>query len=243
MATPYRQFHWLYLCFVNSWLMLAPSFLCADWTMGTVPLIDTLTDPRNLATVATFISITALGLYAISGSKKSHKIVIFALALIVFPYIPASNLFFPVGFVVAERILYVPSMGFSMLVTFGLWQVIQRSPKFDTMMTIVVGFLLLSHSAKTLSRNRDWISDVSLFTSAIRINPHNGKLYNNLGHEYERLDNLTQAEELFRTASVKQPDDVGAFINLGRVLKAQTRLEEAEEVVNPRTVVVSLLRK
>lgn len=232
MATPYRQFHWLYLCFVNSWLMLAPSFLCADWTMGTVPLIHTLSDPRNLATLATFVSISALGLYAISGSNKSQKIVIFALALVIFPYIPASNLFFPVGFVVAERILYVPSMGFSMLVTFGLWQVTQRGPKLETVTTITVGFLLLSHSAKTLSRNRDWVSDVALFTSAIRINPQNGKLYNNLGHEYERLDNLTQAEELFRTASVKQPDDVGAFINLGRVLKAQTRFEEAEEVTN-----------
>ena len=31
------------------------------------------------------------------------------------PFIPASNLFFPVGFVVAERVLYVLSMGFCIL--------------------------------------------------------------------------------------------------------------------------------
>ena len=40
-------------------------------------------------------------------------------SLLVLPFIPASNLFFPVGFVVAERILYTPSMGFSMLVALG----------------------------------------------------------------------------------------------------------------------------
>ena len=38
----------------------------------------------------------------------------------VLPFIPASNLFFPVGFVVAERVLYMPSMGFCMLVALGV---------------------------------------------------------------------------------------------------------------------------
>ena len=37
----------------------------------------------------------------------------------VLPFIPASNLFFPVGFVVAERILYTPSFGFCLLVALG----------------------------------------------------------------------------------------------------------------------------
>lgn len=42
-----------------------------------------------------------------------------SLSLMILPFVPASNLFFPVGFVVAERILYTPSMGFSMLVALG----------------------------------------------------------------------------------------------------------------------------
>jgi hypothetical protein len=37
----------------------------------------------------------------------------------VLPFIPAANLFFAVGFVVAERVLYTPSMGFCMLVALG----------------------------------------------------------------------------------------------------------------------------
>ena len=35
------------------------------------------------------------------------------------PFLPASNLFFRVGFVVAERVLYLPSAGYCMLLTFG----------------------------------------------------------------------------------------------------------------------------
>lgn len=48
----------------------------------------------------------------------------------VFPFLPASNLFFPVGFVIAERILYIPSMGFCLLVAYG-WTRVYSSNKYD----------------------------------------------------------------------------------------------------------------
>ena len=44
---------------------------------------------------------------------------VMAVAWLILPFIPASNIFFPVGFVVAERILYLPSMGFSLIVSIG----------------------------------------------------------------------------------------------------------------------------
>lgn len=42
-----------------------------------------------------------------------------ALALLVLPFLPASNLLFYVGFVVAERILYLPSVGFCLCIGIG----------------------------------------------------------------------------------------------------------------------------
>ncbi len=198
--------------------------------MGTIPLITSLTDLRNLATISTFVVITALGLYGITGVTRARNSVIFALSLLIFPYIPASNLFFPVGFVVAERILYVPSMGFSMLVAMGIWTLWTRSKLTGYLAKLGLFWLLLCHSVRTLARNRDWHSDETLFTSAVGTNPHNGKVYNNLGHEYERMENFSFAEELFRRASEIQPDDIGSFINLGRVLKALERYEESEKV-------------
>ena len=199
--------------------------------MGTIPLITSVTDPRNLATAATFTVITVLGVYGISKSKRTNNVVIFALSLIIFPFVPASNLFFPVGFVVAERILYVPSMGFCMLVALGVWLIKKNGGVFNYLTTIGLLYLLATHSAKTALRNRDWYSDITLFTSAVQSNPHNGKVYNNLGHEYERMGNYSAAEYFFRSASKIQPDDIGAFINLGRILKAEERFKESEEVI------------
>lgn len=55
----------------------------------------------------------------LDGSLRK-RIVLLALSMIIIPFIPATNLFFPVGFVIAERILYIPSMGFCILVSLGI---------------------------------------------------------------------------------------------------------------------------
>ena len=66
--------------------------------------------------------------------------------------------------------------------------------------------------------------------SAIAINPDNGKLYNNLGHNHEARGEYETAERLFRRAVKVQLDDIGAYINLGRALRALGRDQEAEMV-------------
>ena len=209
--------------------------------MGTVPLINSLIDPRNLLTILTFTGLAHLAWYSITGdddcpgpsagSKSYRQGVLFALSILVFPFLPASNLLFPVGFVVAERVLYIPSMGYSILIAIGSYRLTSISSKFTRLATqIGLGYLLIFHTIKTIDRNRDWRSNIDLFTSAIKINTNNAKLYSNLGHEYEQLMNYSYAESLYRTAIEIQNDDIGAFINLGRILKAQGKLIEAEKV-------------
>ena len=51
-----------------------------------------------------------------------------ALALIVVLFLPASNLFFRVGFVIAERNLYLPSVGFCMLLVLGVRRICAKFP-------------------------------------------------------------------------------------------------------------------
>ncbi|GIX67400.1 transmembrane and TPR repeat-containing protein 1 [Caerostris extrusa] len=51
--------------------------------------------------------------------SDAHSILLY-LCVLVLPFLPASNMFVTVGFVVAERVLYIPSIGFCILVTFGL---------------------------------------------------------------------------------------------------------------------------
>ena len=91
------------------------------------------------------------------------------MALMIFPFIPASNLFFPVGFVVAERVLYTPSAGYCMLVALG-WQrmhesyngVQQKRAKsakaaLRVGLNAFVALMLIAFSFKTALRNYDWL--------------------------------------------------------------------------------------
>ena len=85
--------------------------------------------PRNLATLAFYFALGAAlvtrvwpllpgfhqGKVARSRSRRSGRLVALCLSLMALPFLPASNLFFYVGFVVAERVLYIPSAGFCLL--------------------------------------------------------------------------------------------------------------------------------
>ena len=202
--------------------------------MDTIPRISSLADPRNLLTLATFTAIAFLGSYSVTGSGRHRKAVLFSLSLMVFPFLPATNLFFPVGFVIAERILYLPSMGFCMLVGYGAWHVHNNSSgKTSTLPLIVklgLAYLLLFHAAKVVYRNRDWESNFTLYHSAVKIIPRNGKMLGNLGIEYDTNGNRSFAEIFFKKAIEVEPTYVTAYSNLGYILRGENRIAESIEV-------------
>jgi tetratricopeptide (TPR) repeat protein len=84
---------------------------------------------------------------------------------------------------------------------------------------------------KTQSRNNEWKNELSLFSSAIKVNPNNAKLYNNIGHYYERLKNYSKAYEYFKLASDHQSDDLGSQINIARTLINLGEEEKAEQLL------------
>jgi len=146
-----RLLTYSYVNAYNAWLLVYPSGLCHDWSMGSIPLIETIADVRNMVTFSVIFSIAVLVIYAtityksppsdkqddrvITHVEKSDcqsrlKInVLFSLFMTILPFVPASNLLFPVGFVIAERILYLPSMGYCLLVAMGfnVFKTVRRS--------------------------------------------------------------------------------------------------------------------
>lgn len=74
-STPTRQLTFNYLLPVNAWLLLNPSELCCDWTMGTIPLVESLLDPRNLATLVFYGLLSFLAFHSLWYGHSSAKIV------------------------------------------------------------------------------------------------------------------------------------------------------------------------
>merc|ERR1712050_425762 len=54
-----------------------------------------------------------------------------SLALLVVPFLPASNILFPVGTVIGERLLYIPSAGFCLAVIVWLHRMYSSTESSD----------------------------------------------------------------------------------------------------------------
>ena len=215
--TPYRQLHRAYLVFFNLQLLFSPSPLSAEYAMNTIPPISSLLDYRNGLTLLTFAALALLTLVSlVTRDWKWRCTFITSLGLMVFPFLPASNLFFPVGFVVAERVLYLPSMGFCMLVALGAWRLHHSHPTF---VKVGILYLLLIHSTKTVVRNRDWYSSLSLFQSAVSVYPTNAKMWTNFASQLEQDGNQTLAIHMLKKAILVEPHFITAHINMAYNLR------------------------
>ncbi|XP_064877201.1 protein O-mannosyl-transferase TMTC1-like [Oncorhynchus nerka] len=105
-----RFLTYCYLLAFNAWLLLSPAVLCYDWQVGSIPLVESLWDMRNVAALLLGVVMVALCLHCVMSLQRlENREVLLGVLFLVFPFIPASNLFFRVGFVVAERVLYMPS--------------------------------------------------------------------------------------------------------------------------------------
>ena len=89
--------------------LLYPFRLCYDHGHDCVPRVERLLDPINAWTVLLYATIFACVNHAIVCRSRP---MLWALALLIIPFVPASHIFFPIGTIVGERLLYLPSAGF-----------------------------------------------------------------------------------------------------------------------------------
>ncbi|XP_074126747.1 protein O-mannosyl-transferase TMTC1 isoform X4 [Sminthopsis crassicaudata] len=217
-----------YLLAFNSWLLLAPITLCYDWQVGSIPLIETIWDIRNLATLLLVVVMLFLILHCLTAFKNlEQNEVLVGLLFLVFPFLPASNLFFNVGFVVAERVLYMPSMGYCILFVHGLNKLYSWLNRCGTTTLIMSTLLLLLlFSCKTVKQNEIWLSRESLFRSGVETLPHNAKVHYNYANFLKDQGRNEEAIYHYKTALKLYPHHASALNNLGTLTKDRTEAKE-----------------
>ncbi|XP_036721550.1 protein O-mannosyl-transferase TMTC1 isoform X1 [Balaenoptera musculus] len=210
-----------YLLAFNVWLLLAPVTLCYDWQVGSIPLVETIWDTRNLATVLLAVVMALLSLHCLAAFKRlEHREVLVGLLFLVFPFIPASNLFFRVGFVVAERVLYMPSMGYCILFVHGMSKLCTWLHRCGAAtLSVSTVLLLLLFSWKTMKQNEIWLSRESLFRSGVQTLPHNAKVHYNYANFLKDQGRNREAIYHYRTALKLYPRHASALNNLGTLTR------------------------
>ncbi|XP_033290975.1 protein O-mannosyl-transferase TMTC4 isoform X3 [Orcinus orca] len=227
-----RAINYNYYYSLNAWLLLCPWWLCFDWSMGCIPLIKSVGDWRVIALAALWFCLIGLICQALC-SEDSHKrrILTLGLGLLIIPFLPASNLFFRVGFVVAERVLYLPSAGYCMLLTFGFGVLSKHTKKKKLIAAFVLGILFIN-TLRCVIRSGEWRNEEQLFRSALSVCPLNAKVHYNVGKNLADKGNQTAAIRYYREAVRLNPKYVHAMNNLGNILKERNELQEAEELLS-----------
>jgi protein O-mannosyl-transferase len=171
---------------------------------------------------------------------NSRSLISFGIAFFLLTLSIVSNVVFPVGTNMAERFMFMPSVGFCLVAAYFLVKMpfILRGVNFKVIMGIM-GVITVLFSLKTVSRNFDWKDDYTLFTNDVKISENSAKVQCSAGGKMiEKAKDLTdkvQKEMMIKDAighlkrSVEiHPTFKSPYLLLGN---AYTYLENYEKAI------------
>ena len=212
-------FHYLRLLFV-------PWPLSWDYSYNQIPLV-------NWSSVLAWLSVLVYAgmlVYAIVKIKKK-PVISFGIFFYLIMLAPTSNLFFLNGSTLSERFLFLPSLGYILVIVFAFAELLKvnladlsgvgRNKFFILMTTILVLF-----SGLTMARCSDWQSNFTIFKAGVVNAPSSSRTNAALGNEYrklgesesnpqERFEDLSNAVKYTQASLNILPINKDALYNLG----------------------------
>jgi tetratricopeptide (TPR) repeat protein len=190
-------------------LMLFPIELNADYSYNAFPIVTSFTDVRFLAGVLIVIIIGAQLIIAFSFDRwiTFGGLWIFITLLPVCQIIPHHEL-------MAEHYLYLPILGFSLIVTLLLHHFLSRFSE-RWIFYSLMGMLIVLAAARTIDRNRDWRDDLTLWRKTTQTAPNAVRAQNNYGKALMQRGRLDEAIKAFKHAIEIKPRYAEAYANLG----------------------------
>ncbi|KKT50839.1 MAG: hypothetical protein UW43_C0001G0004 [Candidatus Yanofskybacteria bacterium GW2011_GWA1_44_21] len=141
--------------------LIWPVRLSADYSYNSIPVISNPLNPYFLFGIV-FLSLLLFLLFY----KKTNKTELgLGSVFFLFPYLMISNLIKPVGTIMGERLMYLPSLGFILIISCFLSKSVHTiGKKFAYAILILIVTL---YGARTITRNKDWHDARTLFTATV----------------------------------------------------------------------------
>jgi len=192
------------------------------------PVAHSLVDvwPQALA-VAALVGLTCWGLWC----RKWWGL----LGALLFFILSPTSLIPNAGEVVAEHRMYLPLAGVVLLgvlsghalLRFMVKRLVLSGHTHRYIAGVLVAVVVAILGYATNRRNKDYRSEIAIWSDTVEKRPGNARAHNNLGNEYLKTGRLELGRaHLYRALDLK-PDFTEAFINLGIASAQLGRLEEA----------------
>lgn len=198
LPTKLRILNALRIAWKYVWLLVFPAKLSYDYSYNAIRLYA---DWRHTLPAAV-AAVVVLGLWAWTVWKRQAGWVL-AGAIYLAGFAVTANVLVPTGTIMGERLAYLPSAGFCLLVAL-IWIGLEKyRPKIAWAVLVAI---LAAFGARTIIRNRDWRSNFTLYSAAERVVPGDARMHANLGGFYMDSGQLEAARTELQTALRIYPD-------------------------------------
>jgi len=206
-------------------LLLVPHPLTHDYYPRHIDIMS-FGDWQVLLSLGLYVG---LAVFAIRGLLKkdliSYGILFFLMTTSII-----SNIVFPVGTNMSERFMFMPSVGFCLILAVLAWRWAAQKERLGNLQMVlgVAAVFVLLLSAKTVMRNNVWENNYTLFTTDIKTSKNSVKLLNAVGaetsiqaakmtNEVARNKELKESLTYLERAIALHPTYKNAYLQLGNV--------------------------
>jgi tetratricopeptide (TPR) repeat protein len=156
---------------IDLWLMLCPLALSFDRSYRQIAMSRV----GDLWAWCALLAIAAILTLAMVRYRRDRTI-FFAAGFLGIALLPTSNLLVLIGSILAERFLYLPSIGFAIAVTALAFRLKEESTARMVLTVILVLFAL-----RTFVRNFDWKDNLTLLTADVNVSSESYRPHDLLG--------------------------------------------------------------
>jgi tetratricopeptide (TPR) repeat protein len=159
---------------------------------------------------------------------KKNRPAFFALALVLLPLLPSLYIPGTGENTFAERYLYLPSLGFVLLMALLVEWVASHKPSRSVLLAGVLLIISGLFAVSTVQRNAVWRNDENLWRDVIQYSPNSAVPHYNFACALNAQGRIDEAIEEYRTAIRIQPA-AAAYRSLGAAYQAKGLLQESVE--------------
>ncbi len=208
-----------------------PVQLSSDYSYNQISLVKNGLDLRMWLGIIAFSFFIFCLFKPFKNSGQKWFLLGISASFFIWPFLPIANLLFPIGTIMAERLMYFPSIGLCLILAYILLHLRKLKPKkvfLPIFFIILFGFLFF-YSVRSYSRNLDWHNEKMLFVSAVKASPNSVLSRSNKGAMYLLEGKYEEAEKEILAAHQIYPFYPHAMNNLGLIYRHQGKYDLAEQ--------------
>ena len=196
-------------------LLIFPHPLTHDYYPMQIPY-QSFSDAGAIVSLLIYLVII---IYALATLKK-RSVISYGILFFLITFSILSNLVFNIGTFMNERFMFVPSLGFTIIIAWFINQKLSKLIKNPQVVISIFVLIMLLYSVKTISRNFAWKDDYTLFLTDVKTSTNSVKVNTSAGGKLierarEEQDDILK-KEMLETAK----DHLHKALNLHKTYSA-----------------------